>query len=88
MKAMFMSMSASLQIPHFGYDDEINMTEMVLLRKKLKKEVKHQFDVKLSYMPFIMKAASIGLLQYPDLNAHLDAENQAMIHKVNCSLDR
>jgi len=82
-KAMFMSMSASLQIPHFGYDDEINMTEMVLLRKKLKKEVKHQFDVKLSYMPFIMKAASIGLLKYPELNAHLDAANQAMVHKAS-----
>ncbi|XP_078493185.1 LOW QUALITY PROTEIN: lipoamide acyltransferase component of branched-chain alpha-keto acid dehydrogenase complex, mitochondrial [Ciona intestinalis] len=82
-KAMVRSMKASLDIPHFGYDDEYDMNELVLLRKKIKKEVKHNTGVKLSYMPFIMKATSAALAQYPILNSQLDSGHENIIYKAD-----
>ena len=40
--------------------------------------------VKLSFMPFFLKAASMALLEFPMLNASFDEENMNMIYKVCC----
>ncbi len=57
----------ALTIPHFGYCDEYDISRLVELRSELKKSVEKRSDgaIKLSYMPFIIKACSLALLQYP-----------------------
>ena len=57
----------ALTIPHFGYCDEYDIGRLVELRSELKKsvEIRSEGAVKLSYMPFIIKACSLALLQYP-----------------------
>uniref|UniRef100_H2YAV3 Dihydrolipoamide acetyltransferase component of pyruvate dehydrogenase complex n=1 Tax=Ciona savignyi TaxID=51511 RepID=H2YAV3_CIOSA len=82
-KAMLRSMKSSLNIPHFGYNDEYDLTELVLLRKRIKKEVKHSHGIKLSYMPFIVKAVSVALSKYPILNSQLDSNHENLIYKTN-----
>ena len=64
---MFKSMTKSLSIPHFGYSEEIILDSLVNLRKDLNQNL--QGSVKLSYMPFFIKALSLSLLKFPILNA-------------------
>ena len=75
---MFKSMSRSLTIPHFLYADEIDMSDLVALRTRLnrvlaKTTVQDGQPEKLSYLPFIVKAVSLALYQFPILNARVDA---------------
>ena len=53
-KAMSKTMTAALQIPHFGYNEEYDITDLVTLRAELK-PIAAEYDIKLSYMPFIIK---------------------------------
>ncbi|KAF1956209.1 hypothetical protein CC80DRAFT_472931 [Byssothecium circinans] len=68
--AMFKQMTRSLSIPHFLYTDNVDFTSLNILRKKfnLHKDQAHR----LTTLPFIIKAVSLALQQYPLLNAHLD----------------
>lgn len=79
-KAMFKSMTASLKIPHFMYSDEINVTELVKLRDSLKCDAA-ELGVKITFMPFFIKAASLALTKYPILNSSVDDENESVIYK-------
>ncbi|XP_038167305.1 lipoamide acyltransferase component of branched-chain alpha-keto acid dehydrogenase complex, mitochondrial [Arvicola amphibius] len=81
-KAMVKTMSAALKIPHFGYCDEVDLTELVKLREELK-PVALARGIKLSFMPFFLKAASLGLLQFPILNASVDENCQSITYKAS-----
>ncbi|XP_067394474.1 lipoamide acyltransferase component of branched-chain alpha-keto acid dehydrogenase complex, mitochondrial [Emydura macquarii macquarii] len=81
-KAMVKTMSAALKIPHFGYCDEIDLTQLIQLREELK-PVAQARGVKLSFMPFFIKAASLGLLHYPILNATVDENCQNITYKAS-----
>lgn len=80
-KAMVKAMTEALKIPHFGYADEVNMTQLVELRTSLK-VVAEKRGLKLSYMPFFIKAASLALAQYPVLNSSVDAECENLTYKA------
>ncbi|KAK3546222.1 hypothetical protein QTP70_025208 [Hemibagrus guttatus] len=81
-KAMVKTMTAALKIPHFGYCDEVDLTELVRLRSELKGAAESR-GIKLSYMPFFIKAASLGLLQFPILNASVDEGCQNITYKAS-----
>jgi len=66
--------------PHFTYVEECDMTEMVELRVKAK-DIADKRGVKLTYLPFIMKALVIGLKEFPLLNASMDDERQEVVLK-------
>uniref|UniRef100_A0A8C5WGM3 Dihydrolipoamide acetyltransferase component of pyruvate dehydrogenase complex n=1 Tax=Leptobrachium leishanense TaxID=445787 RepID=A0A8C5WGM3_9ANUR len=80
-KAMVKTMTAALKIPHFGYCDEVDVTKLVELRNDLKAAAEAR-GVRLSFMPFFLKAASLGLLQFPILNASLDEACQNITYKA------
>jgi 2-oxoisovalerate dehydrogenase E2 component (dihydrolipoyl transacylase) len=77
---MFKAMTRSLNIPHFLYADEIDFSQIYALRHRLNKVLdssKQNGEVsKLSYLPFIIKAVSMALYQYPVLNARVDIDSQ------------
>jgi pyruvate dehydrogenase E2 component (dihydrolipoyllysine-residue acetyltransferase) len=56
---------------HYTYVDEIDVTELVKLRNSVKDEASAK-KVKLTYLPFIIKALVEGLKKYPLLNSSLD----------------
>jgi pyruvate dehydrogenase E2 component (dihydrolipoamide acetyltransferase) len=60
--------------------DEIDMTELVALRSRLKADAEAQ-GVKLSYLPFIFKAIAIALKKFPSLNSSLDEARQEIVLK-------
>ncbi|KAL8794505.1 MAG: hypothetical protein Q9195_002978 [Heterodermia aff. obscurata] len=68
---MFKTMTRSLSIPHFLYADEIDMTALCALRHRLNTSSSAP-QRKLSYLPFIIKALSLTLLDFPLLNARID----------------
>lgn len=81
-KVMSKTMSEALKIPHFGYDDEIDMNNIVRARKDLK-AVCEERGIRLSYMPFIVKACSLALAQYPILNSSIDVEAEKLTFKYS-----
>ena len=56
---------------HCATWDEVDMTALVALRSRQKEKVKATYGVKLTYMPFIMKAVVRALHEYPMLNASM-----------------
>jgi len=80
-KAMTKSMSEALKIPHFGYKDEIDMSKLVELRKDLKDAALAR-GIKLSYMPFMVKACSMALLHFPILNSSLNTQAETITYKA------
>ncbi|OQR78044.1 lipoamide acyltransferase component of branched-chain alpha-keto acid dehydrogenase complex [Tropilaelaps mercedesae] len=80
-RSMITTMTSSLEIPHFGYKDEIDLTMMMSVRKEMAEEAS-KYGVKLSYMPFFIKAASLALYEYPILNASLSPCKEQVIYKA------
>jgi 2-oxoisovalerate dehydrogenase E2 component (dihydrolipoyl transacylase) len=78
---MIKAMNEALKIPHFGYSDEFTMDELISLRDSLKHEAKHR-QIKLTYLPIIIKATSMALTEYPQLNAHADEKQVRYYRKV------
>lgn len=78
-KAMYKMMTSSLSIPHFGLSDEIDLSRLVKLREELK-TLKDE-SVRITYMPFMIKACSLALLRYPILNACIDESGENLIYK-------
>ncbi|XP_058836235.1 lipoamide acyltransferase component of branched-chain alpha-keto acid dehydrogenase complex, mitochondrial [Topomyia yanbarensis] len=79
-KIMVKSMTECLKIPHFAYSDELDVSKLVSLREDLKAEAQAQ-GIKLTYMPFFVKAASNALKQFPILNSTFDEANERLIYK-------
>jgi len=67
-----MAESAST-IPHFTYGEEIDLTGLVSLRKQLKPRME-KMGVRLTLMPFFMKALALAIQEYPILNSKVNAE--------------
>ena len=59
-------------IPHVTQNDEADITEMDLFRKKLVEEHK---EVKVTPLVFMMKAVVAALKKYPNFNASLEGDN-------------
>jgi len=58
---------------HFTFVEQADATELVRLKERMAEVAKKQ-GVRLTYLPFIVKAAVAALKQHPMLNATLDEE--------------
>ncbi|CRK91260.1 CLUMA_CG004940, isoform A [Clunio marinus] len=79
-KVMYKSMTEALKIPHFSYSEEVDMSKLVSVRDEIKIEAQSR-GIKITYMPFFIKALSVCLHKYPILNSSLDVENASIIYK-------
>lgn len=72
-KAMFRSLSLSSHIPHFTFSEEIDVTELEALRKRINATTSSNTSgptalsniSKLTLFPFLLKALSLTLPQHP-----------------------
>lgn len=72
--AMAKQMTESVfTIPHFTVSEEINMDQLIALRGQLKADFEKQ-DVKLSFMPFFIKAMSLALKSFPIINSQVNED--------------
>jgi 2-oxoisovalerate dehydrogenase E2 component (dihydrolipoyl transacylase) len=68
-RAMFKGMTATWAVPHFGYSEEVDVTELDALRKSLAVAT----GSKLTLLPFLLKALSLVLPEHPLFRSTLDA---------------
>lgn len=79
-KAIFKATSISKkEIPHTTLFDDIDLEKLV----KLKAELSEEVGIKLTYMPFIMKAVYLGIKKYPIFNSIIDGEGIIYKKQVN-----
>ena len=78
-KAMLESAST---IPHFTYADEVDMTRLIALRAKLKDSYAKQ-GVRLTMMPFFIKALSLAIKQFPILNSQVNNDCSELHYLAN-----
>ncbi|KKO46595.1 dihydrolipoamide acetyltransferase [Arsukibacterium ikkense] len=72
--AMARQMADSVaSIPHFTYCEEIDLTALIALRLSLKDSYAKQ-GVKLTMMPFFMKAMSLAIKDFPVMNSQPNAD--------------
>ena len=80
-KTIARNMSRSKQnAVHMSVMDEVEISELVNARVKLNMSLAEK-GVKLSYLPFVIKAVALALKNHPDLNSELDLEGERIIYK-------
>ncbi len=67
-------------IPHFTYCEEFDLTELVALRERMKQRYSTD-EVKLTMMPFFMKAMSLAMNEFPILNSQVNADCTELTYK-------
>ena len=71
---------------HLTTFNEIDMTAVVALRERLKERVEKEQGVKLSFMPFFVRASCLALKAYPVVNAQIDGDAIVYKHYVNMGI--
>ncbi|WP_421904162.1 dihydrolipoamide acetyltransferase family protein [Oceanobacillus halophilus] len=66
--------------PHVTLLDEVDVTELVAHRKRFK-QVGLDQGIKLTYLPYVVKALVSALKQYPILNASIDDSTDEIVQK-------
>lgn len=66
--------------PHVTLMDEVDVTKLVAHRKKFK-EIAAEKGIKLTFLPYVVKALTSALREYPILNTSLDDEAGEIVHK-------
>lgn len=89
--AMAKQMTASVQtIPHFTVSDELVMDNLIALRQTLKPAFEAK-NIKLSFMPFFVKAMSLALTEFPIINSQLSEDASELTyyndHNIGFAVD-
>ncbi|WP_079480442.1 dihydrolipoamide acetyltransferase family protein [Halobacillus salinus] len=66
--------------PHVTLMDEVDVSELVAHRKKFKAVAAEQ-DIKLTYLPYVVKALVSAIKKYPILNTSVDDSTDEIIQK-------
>ena len=77
-------------VPHFSVSEEIEMDNLIAARAQLKPSFEQQ-GVKLSFMPFFIKAMSLALQQFPIINSQVNADCSELTyfddHNIGLAID-
>ncbi len=70
-------------IPHVTQHDEADITDLDEFRKEMKPEAEAR-NVKLTFLPFVIRACTYALKEHPRFNASLDHTGENLILKHYC----
>ncbi|AEA12510.1 Pyruvate/2-oxoglutarate dehydrogenase complex, dihydrolipoamide acyltransferase (E2) component [Thermoproteus uzoniensis 768-20] len=65
-------------VPHAYHLEEVDLTELIRLRERLKAEAERR-GVKLTLLPFVARAVALALREFPMLNSEYDEEKNAIV---------
>ena len=66
--------------------NEIDMSAVESVRARVKERIEKEHGVRLSFMPFFVKATCMALKQYPMVNAEVDGDSIVYHHYVNMGI--
>ncbi len=69
-----------LNVPHVTQFDHADITDLEAFRKDMKSEAEKR-GVRLTLLPFMLKACAQALRQYPQFNMSLDADDEHLVYK-------
>lgn len=72
--------SSKYTAPHVTHQDEVDVTALVDARSTLR-QAAEEHDIRLTYMPFVMKACAAALQENPQVNISLDEANEEIVEK-------
>ncbi len=72
--------TANLVIPSTTLMDEIDVTKLVEFRKSQKAKLEEK-GIKLTFLPFIVKAVTMAIKDYPIFNASFDHDTEEVVFK-------
>jgi pyruvate dehydrogenase E2 component (dihydrolipoamide acetyltransferase) len=73
------------QVPHYYATAEVEMDELIALRRQLNAELEEQ-GIKLSVNDFVMKACAVALKDYPNLNALWTSQGIELHQQVDLAM--
>jgi 2-oxoglutarate dehydrogenase E2 component (dihydrolipoamide succinyltransferase) len=79
-------LASQQQTAHLTTFNEIDMSGVSALRDRVRERVEKEHGVRLSFMPFFVKAACMALETYPLVNASLDGDTIVYHHYVNMGI--
>ncbi|WP_077601036.1 dihydrolipoamide acetyltransferase family protein [Oceanobacillus sojae] len=80
-KAIAKSMvNSKSKAPHVTLMDEVDVTELVAHRKKFKAVAAEQ-EIKLTYLPYVVKALVSATKKFPIFNSYIDEETEEIVQK-------
>jgi len=83
-------MHSVFTVPHFSVSEEIVMDKLIETRAQLKESFAQE-GVKLSFMPFFIKAMSLALKQFPIINSQVNADCSELTyyedHNIGLAVD-
>ena len=71
---------------HLTTFNEIDMSAVMSLRSRIKEKVEKEHGVRLSFMPFFVRATCIALRDYPVVNAQLEGDEIIYKNYVNMGI--
>ncbi|HEY4954389.1 MAG TPA: 2-oxoglutarate dehydrogenase complex dihydrolipoyllysine-residue succinyltransferase [Gemmatimonadaceae bacterium] len=71
---------------HLTTFNEVDMTAVNALRDRMRERVEKEHGVKLTFMPFFVKAACMALETHPVVNAQIDGDTIVYKHYVNMGI--
>jgi len=71
---------------HLTTFNEIDMTAVMAVRERMRERVEKEHGVKLTFMPFFVKAACMALKAYPTVNSQIDGDSIVYKHYVNMGI--
>ena len=71
---------------HLTTFNEIDMSVVESLRARVRDRIEKEHGVRLSFMPFFVRAACLALKQFPMVNARVDGDHIVYHHYVNMGI--
>lgn len=94
-RVMVSSMTEAGSIPSFTACEEVELTALLNFRERVKEMIvsrgKADPALKVTLLPLFLKAASLALLQYPEINAHITHKCESLVvrkaHNIGFAVD-
>jgi len=79
-------LEAQHKTAHLTTFNEVDMTAVMRLRDRLKERIEKEHGVRLTFMPFFVRAACMALKSYPVINAQVDGDSIVYRHYVHMGI--
>ncbi|CCW64434.1 unnamed protein product [Phytomonas sp. EM1] len=83
-RGMARAMTRAASIPTFSFSEEFELSRLLETRERLREVLSRRSGgaIRLTFLPFFLKSASLALRAYPEVNAHCSADCTVFVRKA------